>query len=419
MPLSPDWLHLPLLYTTIGIVLSLSSTAVIGTFTALQKKELIGDVLAHASLPGITIAFVITGTKDTFFLTLGAFVSSKLALFLIEYLTTYKKVKKDTALAFTLAFFWGIGLVGLTYIQKNVEGEAGGLEHILFGNAASLTRSNSFSFVFFAFLLLLVLALLFRQWRLICFDPEFAESIGLPMRFLRPFFSCLTVLGIVIGVHAVGIVLMASLLITPPTVARYWTSSLLPMLLLSAFFSSLGGVTGVALSYYYSNLRTGPCIVVCLTVIAFFSFFFAPKKGFLAREWTQYQYRKKIFNENILKLFCEIAEEDNNEGASHHINTLLAKRPLDRKKSLNCLKRLTKNGFVTHSAPNRWQITPKGAKQGKTILRRHILWEEYLRKVTKMNPTQRHDNAESIEHLISSRMEEVIEESLKEKGEKD
>jgi manganese/zinc/iron transport system permease protein len=129
-------------YVVLGSVLLTASSAIVGTFTFLNKRSLIGDAIAHAVLPGICLGFIVAGTKNPLVLIIGAFITGWLSLVVVEYVTRKTRIKEDTAIGLVLSVFFGIGILMLTVIQKSGNASQSGLDHFLFGKAAALVGSD-------------------------------------------------------------------------------------------------------------------------------------------------------------------------------------------------------------------------------------------------------------------------------------
>ncbi|MFJ8070295.1 metal ABC transporter permease [Peribacillus sp. NPDC096447] len=269
------------------------SSGVIGSFAYLRKQSLLGDTLAHAALPGICVAFMLTGVKSTSYFLIGAAFAGLVAVFLISVLTRYSKIKQDAALGIVLSSFFGFGIVMLTQIQQSEYGNQSGLDTFLFGQTASMVMSDVYMMMTVSFILIFTCTVFFKEFKLLSFDPGFAKGMGLPVVFLDYFIMMLIVAAVVIGIQAVGVVLMASLLITPAVSARYWTERLHIMVILSGIFGMLSGVSGTLISTSVNDLPTGPLIVLSATVWFFFSMLFAPKRGVLSSVWRRVSAKKK------------------------------------------------------------------------------------------------------------------------------
>ncbi|WHY00986.1 metal ABC transporter permease [Neobacillus sp. DY30] len=276
----------------LGTMLLGLSSGVIGSFAYLRKQSLMGDALAHAALPGVCIAFMLTGTKSIFFFLIGAIIAGIVATFMIGYITRNSRIKQDSALGIILTVFFGFGIVLLTQIQHSDSGNQSGLDKFLFGQAASMVQSDVYTMTIISIILVTLSILFFKEFKLLSFDPGFAKGIGLPTLILDQFIMLLIVTAVVVGIQAVGVVLMAALLITPAVAARYWTEKLHIMVIMSGIFGALSGFTGTIISTTANNLPTGPLAVLSATVIFLFSVIFAPRRGVIAKSLLQLSARK-------------------------------------------------------------------------------------------------------------------------------
>lgn len=265
-----------------SMLLGLSS-GVIGSFAYLRKQALMGDALSHAALPGVCIAFMITGTKSIFFFLIGAIIAGILATVSIGFITRNTRIKQDSALGIILTVFFGVGIVLLTQIQHSNSGNQSGLDKFLFGHAASMVQTDVYTIAGISIFLVAISFFLFKEFKLFSFDPGFAKGIGLPIVFLDQFIMLLIVTAVVIGIQAVGVVLMAALLITPAVAARYWTEKLHIMVIAAGLFGALSGFVGTVVSTMANNLPTGPLIVLSATLLFIISVVFAPHRGLLAK----------------------------------------------------------------------------------------------------------------------------------------
>lgn len=296
------------LWVLTGTMLLGLSSGVIGAFAFLRKRSLMGDVLAHAALPGICLAFLLTGAKHPLFFLIGAIVSGVLASMAISGITRFSRIKEDTALGLILSVFFGIGIVLLTQIQHQGSGNQSGLHKFLFGQSASLVGEDVWVMGSVAALLLIITFLFFKEFKLLCFDAGFGRSLGFPMAALDLFLMLLLVIAVVIGLQAAGVVLMAALIVTPAAAARYWTERLGVMVVLSACLGGLSGALGTLLSAMGYNLPTGPLIVVAVTLIFLISMLCAPRRGLLAKAWRLARVRRETAREQILHRLYEARE---------------------------------------------------------------------------------------------------------------
>lgn len=398
-------------YVVVGSVLLTASSAIVGTFTFLNKRSLIGDAIAHAVLPGICLGFIVAGTKNPLVLIIGAFITGWLSLIAVDFITRKTRIKEDTAIGLILSVFFGIGILMLTVIQKSGNASQSGLDHFLFGKAAALVGSDLYAFLIVAMILLVVVYILFKEFALMAFDKAYAKSIGYPVRTLELILTSLIVLAVVIGIQAVGVVLMAAILITPAAAARFWTDRIVVMVLLASTFGAFSGLAGAYISFVAPAMPTGPWIVIVISTIAFVSFFLAPKRGVLYRLIRQNNIRQTINNENVLKVMYQLGEENKNFFIPRHLDEIIRRRKYEKGALQSILRRLLHQGYVEQTG-NLWSLTEEGKNKAQRVVKIHRLWELYLTTYMKIAPDHVHEDAETIEHLLTPELEAELEKQL-------
>ncbi|MFC3199380.1 iron chelate uptake ABC transporter family permease subunit [Parapedobacter deserti] len=398
-------------YVVLGNILLSASAAMVGAFTLLQKKALVGDAVSHAVLPGICAAFLFSGTKNIALMLGGAFATGWLALVAVDYITAKSKIRKDAAIGLVLSVFFGLGMVMMTYIQQSGNAAQSGLDHFIFGNAAALIGSDLLVFSALSTVLLITVSLFFKAFALIAFDRNYAEALGFPVRRLDLLLTSLTVLAVVTGITAVGVVLMAAMLVTPAAAARYWTDNIRRMVGIAVAFGAFAGIAGAYISYTAPGMPTGPWMVVVSSLVAFLSFFFAPQKGIVPKQYTQRKNRRIITEENTLKMFYHLGERYSHFDTARGLNELIDTREVDESLLKASLRRLVSKNMVAPQG-NGWRLTDDGYRKAARIVRLHRLWELYLARYMDIAPDHVHDDAETIEHIITPEIERELEHQL-------
>ena len=272
----------------IGTALLGLASGLSGTFAVLRKESLIGDGLAHAALPGVVLAFLLTGIKDIEILLLGALVSSVCAALCISITTKYTKIHFDAALATWLSAFFGLGMVLLTYVQGLNNAAQAGLSKFIFGQAATMVFRDVVASSIVAAVIIATVLLFWKELKLIAFDMEYAKTLHIPVEFIQFVYRTMLMLTIIIGIQSVGAILMSSLLIAPAVGARQWTNRLGIMSLLAALFGTASCMAGVYVSAIVPNMPTGPALIVVLSIIVLISLLIAPNRGILWRLYKRY-----------------------------------------------------------------------------------------------------------------------------------
>lgn len=273
----------------------------LGCFAVLRRQALLGESVSHAALPGIVLAFVLLGTRAPLVLLLGATLAGWLAMLCMLTIVRLTRIKDDAAFALVLSVFFGAGLVLLTIVQKsNMPGQAG-LDSYLFGQAAALMTDDVLAMSGVGVVILGVLLLGWKEFKVLSFDRAFGASQGFPMLLLDVLLTALLVLATVVGLKAVGVVLMSAMLVAPAAAARQWTNHLGMMVLLAGLFGAVAGVAGALISSLARGLATGPAIIVCISLIVIASLLFAPNRG-LVREWLDTHRNRRRLRADVITL---------------------------------------------------------------------------------------------------------------------
>lgn len=258
----------------------------IGCIAYWKRQSLLSDALAHAALPGVIIAYLVLNEKSLFVLIIGAAISALIGAAFIQWITTSTRITEDSAMGMILSVFYGLGIMLLTIANRTAGGNQSGLDKFIFGQAATMIRSDVYTMIGLAIVVILIIVVGFKEWKVYLFDPQFAKGLGLSLKGMNGLYTAALVTTIVIGIQAVGVILIAALLIIPPVSARYWTHSFKIMLFLSALFGGVAGVIGTFVSALGSGWPTGPFIVVVAAGLFIFSLIFGKEKGLLINYMT-------------------------------------------------------------------------------------------------------------------------------------
>lgn len=266
----------------------------LGTYAVLRRQSLMGDAISHAALPGIAFAFLLTGTKTHLLLILGATISGWVGTVIIMAIVKLTRIKYDSALALILSTFFGFGLVLHTLIQRSGNANQAGLDTFLFGQAATMLKRDVVTIGILGGIALIIMLIIWKELKLLIFDEGFAASIGLPIKRLDVLLTSLLVIAIVIGLQAVGAVLMSAMIVAPAVAARQWTDRFSLMVFLAAIFGALSGVIGAIISSSGAHIPTGPTIILTATLFVLISITFAPNRGLVWRSSRRRRNRRNL-----------------------------------------------------------------------------------------------------------------------------
>lgn len=388
------------------------SGGVLGCFALLRRQSLLGDALAHAALPGICVGYLLTHSKEPAPLFTGALMAGLLGSLTILVITRNSRIKQDTAIGMVLSVFFGVGIVLLTYIQKLPLGNQSGLDHFLFGQAATLLPRDIRVMGVMAAVVIVVTAVLFKELKLLCFDRDFADAIGLPSRRMELLLTTLLVVVVVVGLQTVGVVLIVATLITPAAAARQWTERLGVMIVLAALIGAGSGAAGAVLSANVSNLPTGPVIVLCASAVLVVSLLLAPRRGLVWAALEERRVARRIRRENLLKDLYTWGERNNGRWADSVPTTIvMGLRGQSGTQLTRTARRLRSRGLLV-SAPEGMRLTERGFGAAETVVRKHRLWELYLTRRLELPSDHVHRDAEMMEHALTDEDVKALEELL-------
>jgi manganese/zinc/iron transport system permease protein len=348
-----------------GILGIVSGT--LGVFAMLRRQSLMGDAMSHAALPGIVIAFLLTRSKEPMILMIGAMLAGWLGTLVILKVTNDTRLKHDSALGLVLSVFFGLGLMLLTFTQRLPDARQAGLDKFLFGQAATLLARDVVTMAVLGGAAVLATFIFWKEFKLLSFDPGFAVSLGLPVRFLDILMMTLLVLAIVIGLQAVGVVLMSAMVVAPAAAARQWTDRLGRMVVLSALFGCFSGIIGSLISSQLTGLSTGPTIVLTVSLLVVVSLLFAPNRGLLPNWIRQKRNQRKYQLETVLLDLYALAAQHEDEVRPHAIGVLRAMNSVPASVQAN-LQVLQERGWVYQSSPGEWYLTTAGFSEAHRLL---------------------------------------------------
>ena len=247
-----------------------ATAGLIGTFVLARRRSLLADVAAHASLPGVCIAFLVgeaagIGGRHPLLLMAGASTTALLATWCVPRLARLRGVGSDGAIAVSLAFFFGVGAVLLSAIQTHASGAQGGLNHLLFGNAAATTRADLVTVTVAAAASLLVLAAFFKEFTALCFDEHHAAVLGIAVRPLDLLLLALLVGAVVTGMQMAGIVLVVALIVAPAATARAVRGSMTRVAAIATVVGATSAIAGVLISRESETIPTGSAMTLVAT----------------------------------------------------------------------------------------------------------------------------------------------------------
>lgn len=284
---------------SIGAALLGIAAGACGTFLFLRKRALVSDAIAHATLPGVALAFIVMVAfggdgRSLIGLLIGSAISAGLGLLALEWIVRNTRLAEDAAIGAVLSVFFGFGIVLLTVIQGMSSGRQAGLEGFLLGSTAGMLFEDAIIIAIGGGVTLAAILMLKRPLTLVAFDAEFAAASGINVPRIDLALMGLVMAVVVIGLKLVGLILVIALLIIPAVTARFWTERADHVLWIASCLGGVSAFVGAALSASAPGLPTGPMIVLVATVLFAVSLFFAPSRGVIAAYIRHQRFERRV-----------------------------------------------------------------------------------------------------------------------------
>ncbi len=394
-----------------GTLLLGISCGLLGVYMLLRRRALIGDAISHAALPGVALAFMwaadIGAEKSLLWLLLGASISGGLGGAAVLILKQWAGIREDAALGIVLSVFFGAG-VALLKIAQNLPGaNAAGLEGFIYGKAALMTTDDVWLAASTAAVCIALVCMLEKEFKLLCFDPALANSQGWPVGWLDALLLSLVVVTTMVGLQAVGLILIVALLIVPAAAARFWTHHLRTMLVVSAAIGAVACSTGTLLSASAEKIPSGAAIVLVACGIFGASFVIGRQRGILWRWWRRQSMRIAYDEQHLLRALYELLES---RGAlPDRLTGLTSSRPIAlaevaayrhwwRWWARWVAKRLEERGLAVLEPTGNVALTPRGLVAAARSVRNHRLLEIYLVDQAQAREHEVDREADYLEH---------------------
>ncbi|MCL4133786.1 UNVERIFIED_CONTAM: hypothetical protein GTU68_041008 [Idotea baltica] len=367
-------------------------SGVLGCFIVLRNMSLIGDALAHAILPGIVVAFILTGVS-----TLGFFIGSVMAALItsvgITWIQHTVKTKNDAAIGIMFTAMFSLGVIGISWISKN-EGTHLDLKDFLFGNVLGVSNEDLILTGFVMVYVIFSVILFYRYLFVTTFQPTIAQTMGISVNTIHYFLMLLLSFAVVASLRTVGVILVVALLITPASTALLLSDKLKHVLSISAVFGFLSAVLGMIIAILLET-TPGPAMAVVATLMYFIVVIIAPKKGLIAKYSLKKRLHKKIELEDILKTTLKLDKK-----GSITFEQLDNRIYLNGRHLKNHVQTLSRQGLIQYK-DDKITLTKSGKSRASELIRAHRLWETYLVDQVGLTGDQIHDDAERLEHLLS------------------
>lgn len=278
-----------------------SSCSILGCFLVLRKMSMIGDAISHSVLPGIVIAFLISGSRESLVMMFGAAAIGLVTVFLIQMFQN-SGVQADASIGVVFTALFAVGVVLISLYTRQVDLD---LDCVLYGEIAyapwdtlhiggTSIGPKAVWGVGASFLLnMVVISLFYKQFKISTFDPALAASLGIPVVFFHYLLMSLVSISTVASFESVGAILVVGMIIVPAATAYLLTDKLSRMIIISIVLSIVSSLLGYYVAYLL-DASIGGTMVAVTGVLFIVALFFSPKHGVFIKKWS----RKKLLQQN-------------------------------------------------------------------------------------------------------------------------
>lgn len=398
------------------------AAALPGNFLVLRRLSLLGDAISHAILPGLAAAYLITGQRHGWLIFLGALIGAALVgvltVVLSDFAKVHGRVDEGAAIGVVFTFLFALGLVMIVRAADSVDLDPG---CVLYG-AIEMTPVNTvevggmaiprailslstvtavnLAFVFF----------LYRPLKVSTFDPQLAQSQGIPVRLLHYLLAGLVAMTSVAAFESVGNILVVAMFVVPPVTAWLWTDRLWLMIVLSTLFGVLSAVFGhvsaisVPAMFGLRSTSTAGMMAVASGVLLGLTSLFAHRKGLLSRAYQSWRVSQRILSEDFLGLLYR-----NQAQGVISMPILELRRSVFASKWLSwfALGRLRRRGWIEVEG-DQVSLSTSGLAIAQNVVRSHRLWEQYLSTEAGLRDQMLHEDAERLEHYTDRELRERL-----------
>lgn len=231
----------------------------LGCWLYVRRLSMIGDALSHVVVPGLAIAFMITGHRDPTAMLIGATIAGLLATTLISLFERHIRIKEDASIGIVYTSMFALGVILIAKVARRVHLDA---DCVLFGNILGVEDSSLWLMAVICAVVIALTTLFFRPLMISSFDPSFAVAVGLPVAFIHYTLMALLSVTTVASFEAVGAILVVALLIAPAATAHLLTDKMPTMLLIATIHSVLSAVLGIYAAIWIDAAPAGAMVLV-------------------------------------------------------------------------------------------------------------------------------------------------------------
>lgn len=377
---------------------------VLGCFIVLRNMSLIGDALSHAILPGIFVAFLLFGYSTIGFF-IGSTVAGLITAVLISWIQQNVNTKNDAAIGIIFTAMFAIGVIGISWLNQS-QGVHLDLKDFLFGNILGISNEDIYLTLGITIYTIVSIIIFYRYLFITTFQETIAETMGLSVKLIHYFLMLLLSFAVVASLRSVGVILVVAMLITPAATALLLSTELKKVLVIAGVIGLLSAVSGLFISILFET-TPGPAMTLMATFYYLLAVIFSPQKGILFKHLRNLNEKSRVQKEDIVKAIFKTLPN----GSS--IPEVAQKLNLKESKVKTLVSELAKNDIVSFNHDKKNLVLSKnGNFKATKLVRAHRLWETYQVNQMGLQSDQIHEDAERVEHHISTTVINELEKEL-------
>ncbi|TWT66320.1 Manganese transport system membrane protein MntB [Posidoniimonas polymericola] len=392
-----------------------ASCALVGCYLVLRRVSLMGDALSHAVLPGLVIAFVISGSTGPGAMLVGALAAGVATTFLTQTVQRFGRLAPDASLGVVYTTLFAVGVLLVKRFVSEIHFDIacvyeGSLLQVALDTFEFAGAEVPRAMISSGLVLLIVLgclSLFWKELKISSFDATLADTLGLAPGWMHYLLMLLVSLATVTSFEAIGSILVVAMLIAPAAAAQLLVNRLGPMLLVSVVLSSAATVLGYQAAVYW-NVSPGGAIAVAAGLVYVLAAVFSPTEGFLARLLNNARLALRVRREDVLAYLYR-QDEAASDAFSRLADVLSAAD--GGQMARVAVSQLRRESLVQITA-DRVRLTPEGRSAAAELVRAHRLWESYLVDRVGIQTDHVHDAAHVMEHVLDAGMREQIAKQL-------
>ena len=402
--------------------LSAAACALPGNYLVLRRMSMMGDAISHAVLPGLAIAFLVTGSRDSLPMLIGAILIGVVTTLMIQGIDRLSGLDRGASMGVVFTTLFAIGLILIRQAADHVDLDP---SCVLYG-AIELTPLDTMMLfglevpraaVTTGIMLLINAAFVivfFKELKITAFDPALATTMGFSANLMHYVLMTLVAATTIAAFESVGSILVIAMLIVPGAAAHLITDRLDRMLIISVGFAILSAVLGhvsaitVPVWFGFQDTSTAGMMALMAGFLFLLVFLFSPRYGVFSRAINQMRLGLSIVGDDILGFlyrYRELAPADAASVPTEEIAKALRSGPAVRL----MVRQLKRKGLLLYRADG-WSLTASGEAAGRGLIRSHRLWETYLCNVMGYCDADAHRHAHRFEHVTGVAVQQQLSE---------